>query len=89
MKSLPSNAASNPEPYRELMWHLISNEKEWQRALSTLRPGCIYYRLIVAEEVLWRGVLSLLRAEGLGDVREHVYLSDFIRTTRRRLLLRS
>lgn len=34
-------------------------------------------------------MLSLLRAEGLGDVREHVYLSDFIRTTRRRLLLRS
>lgn len=26
--------------------------------LSTLRPGCIYYGLIVAQEVLWRGVLS-------------------------------
>jgi len=25
-----------------------------ERALSTLRPGCIYYRLIVAEEVLYR-----------------------------------
>jgi len=58
-------------------------------ALSTLRPGCIYYRLIVAEEVLWKGVLSGERAEGLGGLSEHVYLSDFIRKTPWRLLLRS
>lgn len=34
-------------------------------------------------------MLALSRAEGLGGVREHVYLSDFIRKTLRRLLLRS
>lgn len=44
-----------------------------ERALSTLRPGCIYYALIVEEEVLWRGVLSLGRAEGLGD-RERIFI---------------
>lgn len=34
-------------------------------------------------------MLALSRAEGLGGVREHVYLSDFIKKTLRRLLLRS
>lgn len=34
-------------------------------------------------------MLALSRAEGPGGVREHVYLSDFIRKTLRRLLLRS
>lgn len=44
-------------------------QRERERALSTLRPGCIYYTLIVEEEVLWRGVLSLRRVEGLRDRR--------------------
>lgn len=43
--------------------------RERERTLSTLRPGCIYYTLIVEEEVLWRAVLSLERVEGLWDIK--------------------
>lgn len=66
-----------------------SEKERGRRTLSTLRPGCIYYTLIVVEEVLWRAVLSLERVEGLGDIKSIFVYQALSGKTRRRLLLRS